>query len=203
MRDFNKSLNEQAFWFVVILIRFWDEEFCIYIAVSFHMDLLYFVDLWYQLWKSLPEAEWDFGFNLIIEISVLLWTRLYLITVGRDSSVDIGTRYIVHCPGIEPRWGEDFSQPSIPAQGPTQPPVQWLPGIFHGGQAAGSWRSPPTPSSAEAKERIELYLYSPSGPSWHVIVWTSPLTQCSPDHSNNRRRSRSLSLLAYLSYDLC
>ena len=24
-------------------------------------------------------------------------------------------------------------------------------------------------SSAEVKERVELYLYSPSGPSWHVI----------------------------------
>jgi hypothetical protein len=25
------------------------------------------------------------------------------------------------------------------------------------------------PSSAEVKERVELYFYSPSGPSWHVI----------------------------------
>ena len=25
------------------------------------------------------------------------------------------------------------------------------------------------PSSAEVKERVELYLYSPSGPSWPVI----------------------------------
>jgi len=23
----------------------------------------------------------------------------------------------------------------------------------------------------EVKERVELYLYSPSGPSWQVIVW--------------------------------
>jgi hypothetical protein len=27
-----------------------------------------------------------------------------------------------------------------------------------------------TPSSAEVKERVELYLYSPSGPSWPVLV---------------------------------
>jgi hypothetical protein len=27
----------------------------------------------------------------------------------------------------------------------------------------------PTPSSGEVKERVELYLYSPSGPSWPVI----------------------------------
>jgi len=28
------------------------------------------------------------------------------------------------------------------------------------------WHYPPTPSSAEVNERVELYLYSPSGPSW-------------------------------------
>ena len=27
----------------------------------------------------------------------------------------------------------------------------------------------PSPSSAEIKERVELYLYSPSGPSWSVL----------------------------------
>ena len=27
----------------------------------------------------------------------------------------------------------------------------------------------PPPSSAEVKERVELYIYSPSGPSWPVL----------------------------------
>jgi len=27
----------------------------------------------------------------------------------------------------------------------------------------------PPPSSTEVKERVELYLYSPSGPSWPVL----------------------------------
>jgi len=27
----------------------------------------------------------------------------------------------------------------------------------------------PPQSSAEVKERVELYLYSPSGPSWYVL----------------------------------
>jgi hypothetical protein len=33
----------------------------------------------------------------------------------------------------------------------------------------------PTPSSAEVKEKVELYLYSPYGPSWPVVGWTLPL----------------------------
>jgi hypothetical protein len=33
----------------------------------------------------------------------------------------------------------------------------------------------PPPSSAEVKERVELYLYSPSGPSWLVLRRTLPL----------------------------
>jgi hypothetical protein len=59
--------------------------------------------------------------------------------VGRDSSVGIATRYGLDGPGIESRWGRDFSQPSRPAPGPTQPPVQWVLGLFSGGKAAGTW----------------------------------------------------------------
>jgi hypothetical protein len=72
-------------------------------------------------------------------------------------------------PGV----GRDFPLPSRPALGPTHLPIQWVPGLFAGSKAAGAWRWPPTPSSADVKERIELYLYSPSGLSWPVVEWTS------------------------------
>jgi hypothetical protein len=64
--------------------------------------------------------------------------------MGRDSAVSIATRYGLGGPGIESRWGRDFLHPSRPALGPTQPPIQWVPGLFPGGKAAGAWSSPPT-----------------------------------------------------------
>jgi hypothetical protein len=53
--------------------------------------------------------------------------------VGRESVVGVATRYRVDGPDIECRWGRDFPRPSRPAVGPTQPPVQWLPGLFFRG----------------------------------------------------------------------
>jgi hypothetical protein len=109
--------------------------------------------------------------------------------VSTDCSVGIATRYGLDGPGIESWRGRDFPHPSRPALGSIQPPVQWVSGLS-GGKAAGAWRWPPTPSSTEVKERVEVYLYSPvevylyspvevyiyspSGPSWPVLCWPLP-----------------------------
>jgi hypothetical protein len=54
------------------------------------------------------------------------------------------------------------------ALGPTQPPVQWVPGALSlGVKWLGHEADGLPPSSAEAKECIELYLHSPNTPSWH------------------------------------
>ena len=41
-------------------------------------------------------------------------------------------RYGMEGPGIESRWGRDFPHPSRPALEPTQPPIQWVPGLYRG-----------------------------------------------------------------------
>jgi len=70
---------------------------------------------------------------------------------GQDSVVGIATRYGLDGPGIESWCKQDFPHLSRLAVGLTQPPIQWVPAVFPGGKAAGAWRSPPTPSSAEVK----------------------------------------------------
>ena len=55
--------------------------------------------------------------------------------------------------GSNPSWGRGFPHLYSLALGLTQPPVQWVP-VFPRGKAAGAWRLPPTPSSAEVKERV-------------------------------------------------
>jgi len=81
---------------------------------------------------------------------------------------------IVNSPGMESRQGQDFPHPSRPALGPTQPPVQWVPGDSPGVNWQGravTPSPPPPPSSTEVKETVQLHLYSLSLPSGQVIGW--------------------------------
>jgi hypothetical protein len=82
---------------------------------------------------------------------------------GRDSSVGIATRYGLDGTGIESRWGGGEIFRTRPASytisAVSFTGVKWpMHGVDH-----------PNPSRAEVKERVELYLYSPSESSWPVI----------------------------------
>jgi len=91
---------------------------------------------------------------------------------SQDSVLGIAIRYGLGGPGIESRWARDFPHPSRPALGSTQFPVLWVPVHFPGGKAGGAWRWSPTSSGSDVKERVDLYLRSPSGPSWPALGWT-------------------------------
>ena len=72
-------------------------------------------------------------------------------------------------PGIESRWGHIFR---------TRPDRSWTPlsllyngyrVSFPGVNRPGHGVNHPCPSSVEVKERVQLHLYSPSGPSFPVL----------------------------------
>jgi hypothetical protein len=52
------------------------------------------------------------------------YVQLYLLNWGQDSSVSIATCYGLGSLGIVSWFGQDFSHPSRPVLGPTQPPTQ-------------------------------------------------------------------------------
>ena len=62
---------------------------------------------------------------------------------GRDNVVGIVTHFGLEDSGLEPDWWfEIFSSPhpSRPAIEPTQPPVQWVPGLLRCSKATEAWR---------------------------------------------------------------
>jgi len=83
--------------------------------------------------------------------------------MGRDSSVGAAARYGLDGPGIESQCGRGFTHPSRPALGLTQPPIQWVSGLSAGVKQPGRGVDHPSPSSAEVKERVGLYIYSSTG----------------------------------------
>jgi len=100
----------------------------------------------------------------------VIWLNSYYCGC-RDGSVATSTCYGLEGPGTEFRWSRDFPHPYRPALRTTQPPIQCVKGLFHGIKRPGRDIDHPTASSAEVKERVVLYLYSPSGPSWSIIGW--------------------------------
>jgi hypothetical protein len=119
-------------------------------------------------------------------------------TMVRVSSVGIATCYGLDGPGIESRWGRDFPQPSRPPWGPPSLLYNGYRVCFPVVKRPGRGADHSPPSSADGEERVELYLYSPSGPSWPVLRWTSPLLYlCLADDSVvlYKRRSKRYSYL--------
>jgi len=72
--------------------------------------------------------------------------------------------------GLDSWWGLRISYTTVlrMALGPTQPPIQWVPGALYLGVKQPGYEADHSPqSSAEVKECVELYLQLPNTPSWH------------------------------------
>jgi hypothetical protein len=75
------------------------------------------------------------------------------VCADRDSAVGIATSYGLDGLRIESRCERDFPHSSRPALGPSQPPIQWLPGLSRGVKWPGcDVDHPPHPAPRLKKE---------------------------------------------------
>jgi hypothetical protein len=124
--------------------------------------------------KRLGEAETGTFRRLVTDVdgvSMNLMYRKYLIIPDSKREIQCSRTFIfivtsrfvlrtVRSGDLIPGGGgRDFPHPSRPAPAPTQPPIQWVPGLLPEVERPGRGVDHPPPSSAEVKERIELYSY--------------------------------------------
>jgi hypothetical protein len=106
---------------------------------------------------------------------ITLLLLLLLLSSSSSSSVGIATRYVLDGQWIEFLWGwgggvgARFSAPVQTGPGAHPASCTMSTGSFLGVKRLGRGAEHPPPSSAEVKERIELFLYSPTGPLWPVV----------------------------------
>jgi hypothetical protein len=99
--------------------------------------------------------QWTTNWFYIIIVCMYIYIYIYIWGGEIAQSVwRLATGWTVR--GSNPGGGRNFPPPSRPALGPTQPPIQWVPGPFPVGKATWARRWPTTPSSAKVKERVAL-----------------------------------------------
>ena len=158
------------------------------------------------------------GFVIQVVWCFLVWNRAYL--WESSHACNVGTRDVVFHRHSTPLISSMMVQRARISESlragrsgdRTRPHRPWCPSsllhiayqVFPRGKAAGAWRWPPVPpSSAEVKERVELYLYSPSAPSWPVLGWTSRMIVQRQSVSSDDDVNSGLSLEPLFRSQLC
>jgi hypothetical protein len=77
--------------------------------------------------------------NIEEQNKALQSSLIIIMIMGRDGSVGISTRYGLAGPGIASRWGARYYLPVQTGPGVHPASYIWVPGLFHGGKAAGAW----------------------------------------------------------------
>jgi len=79
------------------------------------------------------DCRWCHGARLYsLHGKLILFIIIIIIIDGPRSVVDIVNDYGLNGPGIESRWGRNFSHLSRPALGPTPSSIQCIPGLSWG-----------------------------------------------------------------------
>jgi hypothetical protein len=91
---------------------------------------------------------------------------------GPGSSDGIATNYGLDGLGNESRWGRNWSHSSRQDLWPTQPPVQWVPGVMRPGRGADN----PSPSNAEVENELGYSSTHTLGRWFPVIGWPLSLS---------------------------
>ena len=116
-------------------------------AIIGHADIIWSI-VSSNCWQSLHLLSVSV-FNILL---LLLFKPHASLSFGPGSVVGIATGYELGSPGIESRWGRDFPHLSRPALGPTQPPIQWVPGLSRSKDRPERDADPTPPSSAVVKK---------------------------------------------------
>jgi hypothetical protein len=111
----------------------------------------------------------SYNFKLLSKLRVLLEVYYMCVEPGYLSGIVLG--YRLDDWGFESWWQGLgiflFTTVSRPALGPTQPPIQWVPGnLSLGVKWHGCEADHLPPSKCQAQECMEQYLHSLNTPSW-------------------------------------
>ena len=112
--------------------------------------------------KELREVQWNCHVSdKKIACNKELQALLFLTRLTRGCTVQ----------GSNPCGGEIFGSCPHPPWGPPSLLYNGYRVSFPGVELPGRGVDNPPPSRAEFEERVELYLYSPSGPTWFILGW--------------------------------
>ena len=123
------------------------------------------------------------SYSALTRYHSFLWAEVVRISAQTSKALFVSHKFLHPQSRLPKDWKVGGSNPSGGEIFRIRPDRAWGPPsvlysghrVFPGSKTAVVWHWPPTSSSAEVKERGELYLYSPSGFSWPVLGWTLPL----------------------------